>query len=85
MLVKDKEVLLAVTSRGNLVSYHFPPSPLPQVTIGVFGYPEHIIMEPLSPKEISSIVYGQCMPYEPVEAVLQQEVGFFQEVFHLIC
>ena len=45
-----------------------------QISIGVFGFPEHTITEPLTPKEISQIMYDQCMPYEPIEAVLQQEV-----------
>ena len=46
-----------------------------QVTIGVFGYAEHVVTEPLSPKEIVRIIYDMCMPADPIEAVLQQEVG----------
>ncbi len=45
-----------------------------QMTIGVFLYPEHVISEPLGPKDIENIVYDVCQPYDPVEAVLQQEV-----------
>ncbi|KAL5467658.1 hypothetical protein EMCRGX_G031920 [Ephydatia muelleri] len=48
-----------------------------EVTIGVFGYPEHIISEPLSPKELEEIIFKNCMPYDPVEAVLQQETIIF--------
>ena len=40
----------------------------------MFGYPEHIISEPLSPKELEEIIFKNCMPYDPIEAVLQQEV-----------
>ena len=45
------------------------------MTIGVFGYPEHVISEPMGPKDIVKIVYDKCMQYDPIEAVLQQEVG----------
>ena len=45
------------------------------MTVGIFGYPEHVISEPMSPKDIVSIVYNTCSQYDPVEAVLQQEVG----------
>lgn len=45
-----------------------------QISIGVFGFPEYTITEPLTPKEIAQIMYQQCMPYQPIEAVLQQEV-----------
>ena len=45
------------------------------MTIGVFGYAEHVITEPLSPKDIVKIIYDMCMPADPIEAVLQQEVG----------
>ena len=45
-----------------------------QVTVGVFGYPEHIISEPLSPKVLVKLIYDYCLPYDPIEAVLQQEV-----------
>lgn len=53
----------------------FVPS---QVTFGVFGYPEFIVSEPISPKEIVRVVYEKCMPFDPVEAVLQQEVKFLK-------
>ena len=53
---------------------------LHQVTIGVFGYAETTIMEPLSPKEIVKIIYDMCFPSDPIEAVLQQEVGVVPEV-----
>ena len=46
-----------------------------QVTIGVFGYPEHVISEPMTPKNLVKIIYDKCMPFDPTEAVLQQEVG----------
>ena len=45
-----------------------------QVTIGVFGYPEQEISEPLSPKVLAKLIYDNCLPYDPIEAVLQQEV-----------
>ena len=41
----------------------------------MFGYAEHVITEPLSPKDIVKIIYDMCMPFDPIEAVLQQEVG----------
>lgn len=41
----------------------------------MFGYAEHVITEPLSPKDIVKIIYDMCMPSDPIEAVLQQEVG----------
>ena len=44
------------------------------MTIGVFGYPEHVISEPMTPKELVKIIYDKCMPFDPTEAVLQQEV-----------
>ena len=40
----------------------------------MFGYPEHIITEPLSPKVLVKLIYEKCLPFDPVEAVLQQEV-----------
>ena len=46
----------------------------PQVTFGVFGYSEKVVTEPISPREILAIIYDHCMPYQPIEAVLQQEV-----------
>ena len=46
-----------------------------QVTIGVFGYPEHVISEPMTPKDLVKIIYDKCMPFDPTEAVLQQEVS----------
>ena len=45
------------------------------MTIGVFGYPEHVINEPMTPKELVKIIYDKCMPFDPTEAVLQQEVS----------
>lgn len=44
------------------------------MSFGVFGHPELIVREPLSPKEIMHLIYDKCLPYDPVEAVLQQEV-----------
>ena len=47
----------------------------------MFGYPEHIITEPLSPKVLVKLIYEKCLPFDPVEAVLQQEVrGYVEEV-----
>ncbi|XP_019849301.1 PREDICTED: phosphorylase b kinase regulatory subunit beta-like [Amphimedon queenslandica] len=45
-----------------------------EISIGVFGFPEYTITEPLTPNEIAQIMYQQCMPYQPIEAVLQQEL-----------
>ena len=45
------------------------------MTIGVFGYAEHVVTEPMSPKDLVKIIYDMCMPADPIEAVLQQEVG----------
>ena len=47
-----------------------------QLTIGVFGYPEYVITDPLSPKVILKLIYDKCLPYDPIEAVLQQEVSW---------
>ena len=44
------------------------------MTVGVFGYAEYVISEPLSPKELVKIIYEKCMPFDPIECVLQQEV-----------
>jgi phosphorylase kinase alpha/beta subunit len=44
------------------------------VTIGVFGYAEHVVTEPMSPKDLVKIIYDMCMPADPIEAVLQQEI-----------
>jgi phosphorylase kinase alpha/beta subunit len=45
-----------------------------EVTIGVFGYAEHVVTEPMSPKDLVKIIYDMCMPADPIEAVLQQEI-----------
>ena len=55
----------------------------PQVTIGVFGCAEHVITEPLSPKDIVKIIYEMCMPFDAIEAVLQQEVGVVYRPGHV--
>jgi len=56
-----------------------------QVTIGIFGYSEHVVTEPLTPKEIVHIVYEKCMPYDPIEAVLHQEVCVHVHVCVCVC
>lgn len=48
-----------------------------EVTIGVFGYPEHVISEPMTPKDLVKIIYDKCMPFDPTEAVLQQEIMIY--------
>jgi phosphorylase kinase alpha/beta subunit len=48
-----------------------------EVSFGVFGFTEHIVTEPLTPKEISNIIYERCTPYEPIEAALQQELVIY--------
>ncbi len=53
------------------------------MSIGVFHYSEYIITEPMSPAELSDIIYDQCMPHEPIEAVLQQEVWHIPILFIL--
>ena len=40
----------------------------------MFNYPEGVISEPLTPKAIVSMVYEKCMPHNPIEVVMQQEV-----------
>ena len=45
----------------------------------MWGSPEHVISEPLGPKAIVKIIYDNCLPYDPIEAVLQQEVGGREE------
>ncbi len=44
-----------------------------------------IVSEPMSPKEITEIIYEKCMPYNPVEAVLQQEVKQLNMHGYLVC
>lgn len=50
------------------------------MTVGVFGYAEYVISEPLSPKELVKIIYEKCMPFDPIECVLQQEVYRFMNM-----
>ena len=45
-----------------------------QLSIGVFGSQEITITSPLSPAEISKILYTVVFDVEPSEAVLQQEI-----------
>lgn len=45
----------------------------------MFGYAEHVVTEPLGPKDLVKIIYDMCMPADPIEAVLQQEVGVATE------
>lgn len=44
------------------------------VTLGPFGNEEQIITKPLNPSTIGSMIYTLCLPVEPREAVLQQEL-----------
>lgn len=44
------------------------------VTLGVFGSEEQVITKPLNPSAIGSMIYKLCLPVEPCEAVLQQEL-----------
>ena len=45
-----------------------------QVTIGVFGYDEEVIDNPLPPRDIKNILYNRCSGYDVTQAVLQQEL-----------
>ncbi|KAM4614391.1 phosphorylase b kinase regulatory subunit beta isoform 2-T4 [Discoglossus pictus] len=45
-----------------------------QVTLGVFGYEEVVISNPLSPGVIKDLIYKKCSPYDEREAVIQQEL-----------
>ena len=45
-----------------------------QLSIGVFGHSEITITSPLSPAEISNILYTVVFDVNPSEAVLQQEI-----------
>ncbi|XP_038067424.1 phosphorylase b kinase regulatory subunit beta-like [Patiria miniata] len=44
------------------------------VTIGVFGHEEELVLRPLSPNEISDIIFARCQKYNIREAVMQQEI-----------
>ena len=51
----------------------------------MFGYAEHVLTEPMGPKDLVKIIYDMCMPVDPIEAVLQQEVGVAGSCdFHVI-
>ena len=45
-----------------------------QLSIGVFGHEEVTVSSPLSPSEISKLLYTIVYPVDPSEAVLQQEI-----------
>lgn len=45
-----------------------------QLSIGVFGHEEVTVSSPLSPAEISKLLYTIVYPVDPSEAVLQQEI-----------
>ncbi|MFH4977840.1 hypothetical protein AB6A40_004549 [Gnathostoma spinigerum] len=45
-----------------------------QVTLGVRGYNEHTVASPLTPVEITDILFTCCRDDEPQAAVLQQEL-----------
>ena len=44
------------------------------VTVGVFGNEEIVISKPISPSYFGHMIYKLCLPVEPREAVLQQEM-----------
>ena len=44
------------------------------VTVGVFGNEEIVISKPISPSSFGHMIYKLCLPVEPREAVLQQEM-----------
>lgn len=48
-----------------------------QVSFGVFGQQEHVINEPLTPAAIVQIIYQVCMPHDPREVSLQQEMVIY--------
>lgn len=45
-----------------------------QITVGVFGHEEEVLDKPVSPNELKTILYRQCLPYDIRQAVLQQEL-----------
>ncbi|CAH1778896.1 unnamed protein product [Owenia fusiformis] len=45
-----------------------------QITLGVFGHEEEVVDKPLSPQEIQDILFTKCLPYDIIQAVLQQEM-----------
>ena len=45
-----------------------------QLTISVWGQQEHVVDKPVSPNDIREILYTRLYPYDPIQAVLQQEL-----------
>lgn len=45
-----------------------------QITVGVYGHEEEVLDKPVSPNEIRNLLFSKCMPHNPFEAVLQQEI-----------
>ena len=44
------------------------------MTISVWGKDEEVIDKPMSPNDIKRILYDRCFPFDPIQAVLQQEL-----------
>jgi len=40
----------------------------------VWGKDEEVIDKPMSPNDIKRILYDRCFPFDPIQAVLQQEL-----------
>jgi len=53
--------------------YHSDVSVL-QLTISVWGKDEEVIDKPIAPSDIKKILYDRCFPFDPIQAVLQQEL-----------
>ena len=45
-----------------------------QLTISVWGKDEEVIDKPMAPNDIKRILYDRCFPFDPIQAVLQQEL-----------
>jgi len=45
-----------------------------QITVGVFGHEESVLDKPVSPAELKTLLYSQCLPHDLCQAVLQQEL-----------
>jgi len=45
-----------------------------QLTISVWGKDEEVIDKPMAPNDIKKILYDRCFPFDPIQAVLQQEL-----------
>merc|ERR1739838_750776 len=44
------------------------------LTLGVFGYEEVVINNPMPPGELATLLYEVCTPYDVRETCLQQEL-----------